>query len=126
MGFFSNFMDGYRWGKAFTKNKENASTGDAVAQGQLGIQYLQETENMDPIVGYAWLSIAETNGNTDAKAVIEDINAQIAVILVDVDGDFIMTTGQIGRAKALAKEMVEENPGVISGGTVKPSWKIWE
>ena len=87
--------------KDFESLKALAEQGDATAQLNLGVQYVDGNGvPQDYVTAYAWWDIAQANGGADAKKG-KDIIARE------------MTADQIAEGQKLSREMLKKNPKLL-------------
>ncbi len=85
---YKNFAEAAKW------YRKVAEQGDANAQRNLGLYYIQEKR--DNVIGYAWILLSVKNG-------LEDLASKLAELEKQMD------KGEIERAKKLAEEYSKGN-----------------
>lgn len=85
---YKNFAEAAKW------YRKVAEQGDANAQRNLGMYYIQEKR--DNVRGYAWILLSVKNG-------LEDLTSKLAELEKQMD------KGEIERAKKLAEEYSKGN-----------------
>lgn len=85
---YKNFAEAAKW------YRKVAEQGDANAQRNLGLYYIQEKR--DNVIGYAWIFLSVKNG-------LEDLTSKLAELEKQMD------KGEIERAKKLAEEYSKGN-----------------
>ena len=85
---YKNFAEAAKW------YRKVAEQGDANAQRNLGLYYIQEKR--DNVRGYAWILLSVKNG-------LEDLTSKLAELEKQMD------KGEIERAKKLAEEYSKGN-----------------
>jgi len=85
---YKNFAEAAKW------YRKVAEQGDANAQRNLGLYYIQEKR--DNVRGYAWIFLSVKNG-------LEDLTSKLAELEKQMD------KGEIERAKKLAEEYSKGN-----------------
>lgn len=85
---YKNFAEAAKW------YRKVAEQGDANAQRNLGMYYIQEKR--DNVRGYAWIFLSVKNG-------LEDLTSKLAELEKQMD------KGEIERAKKLAEEYSKGN-----------------
>lgn len=85
---YKNFAEAAKW------YRKVAEQGDANAQRNLGLYYIQEKR--DNVRGYAWILLSVKNG-------LEDLTSKLAELEKQMD------KGEIERAKKLAGEYSKSN-----------------
>lgn len=85
---YKNFAEAAKW------YRKVAEQGDANAQRNLGMYYIQEKR--DNVIGYAWIFLSVKNG-------LEDLTSKLAELEKQMD------KGEIERAKKLAEEYSKGN-----------------
>lgn len=85
---YKNFAEATKW------YRKVAEQGDANAQRNLGMYYIQEKR--DNVIGYAWILLSVKNG-------LEDLTSKLAELERQMD------KGEIERAKKLAEEYSKGN-----------------
>lgn len=85
---YKNFAEAAKW------YRKVAEQGDANAQRNLGLYYIQEKR--DNVIGYAWILLSVKNG-------LEDLTSKLAELEKQMD------KGEIERAKKLAEEYSKGN-----------------
>ena len=81
--------------------REAAEQGEAVAQTNMGVMYVNgEGLLKDAVIAYAWLNIAAANGQTEAANMREVLSGRLS-------------SEQIAEAQKLSRMMVEANPKLI-------------
>ncbi len=85
---YKNFAEAAKW------YRKVAEQGDANAQRNLGLYYIQEKR--DNVIGYAWILLSVKNG-------LEDLTSKLAELEKQMD------KGEIERAKKLAGEYSKGN-----------------
>ena len=127
--FTTGFKEGYYDGDSPEEKvfKEKALQGNAEAQFRLAVWWFSTmragNEPQDVVVnginsmrdnGYAWLSIAATNGYFDAQKLIKKIDAQTEISFAGMGSvGLIIPAEQIKEAQGLAKKMIAGNPNLI-------------
>lgn len=85
---YKNFAEAAKW------YRKVAEQGDANAQRNLGLYYIQEKR--DNVRGYAWILLSVKNGLEDSTSKLAELEKQ-------------MDKGEIERAKKLAEEYSKGN-----------------
>lgn len=85
---YKNFAEAAKW------YRKVAEQGDANAQRNLGMYYIQEKR--DNVRGYAWILLSVKNGLEDSTSKLAELEKQ-------------MDKGEIERAKKLAEEYSKGN-----------------
>ena len=85
---YKNFAEAAKW------YRKVAEQGDANAQRNLGLYYIQEKR--DNVIGYAWILLSVKNGLEDTTSKLAELEKQ-------------MDKGEIERAKKLAEEYSKGN-----------------
>lgn len=85
---YKNFAEAAKW------YRKVAEQGDANAQRNLGLYYIQEKR--DNVIGYAWILLSVKNGLEDSTSKLAELEKQ-------------MDKGEIERAKKLAEEYSKGN-----------------
>lgn len=85
---YKNLAEAAKW------YRKVAEQGDANAQRNLGLYYIQEKR--DNVIGYAWIFLSVKNG-------LEDLTSKLAELEKQMD------KGEIERAKKLAEEYSKGN-----------------
>lgn len=85
---YKNFAEAAKW------YRKVAEQGDANAQRNLGLYYIQEKR--DNVIGYAWIFLSVKNGLEDSTSKLAELEKQ-------------MDKGEIERAKKLAGEYSKGN-----------------
>ena len=85
---YKNFAEAAKW------YRKVAEQGDANAQRNLGLYYIQEKR--DNVIGYAWILLSVKNGLEDSISKLAELGKQ-------------MDKGEIERAKKLAEEYSKGN-----------------
>ena len=85
---YKNFAEAAKW------YRKVAEQGDANAQRNLGLYYIQEKR--DNVIGYAWIFLSVKNGLEDSTSKLAELEKQ-------------MDKGEIERAKKLAEEYSKGN-----------------
>ena len=85
---YKNFAEAAKW------YRKVAEQGDANAQRNLGLYYIQEKR--DNVIGYAWILLSVKNGLEDSTSKLTELEKQ-------------MDKGEIERAKKLAEEYSKGN-----------------
>lgn len=85
---YKNFAEAAKW------YRKVAEQGDANAQRNLGLYYIQEKR--DNVIGYAWIFLSVKNGLEDTTSKLAELEKQ-------------MDKGEIERAKKLAEEYSKGN-----------------
>ena len=80
--------------EAANRYRKVAEQGDANAQRNLGLYYIQEKR--DNVIGYAWIFLSVKNGLEDSTSKLAELEKQ-------------MDKGEIERAKKLAEEYSKGN-----------------
>ena len=88
---YKNFAEAAKW------YRKVAEQGDANAQRNFGLYYIQEKR--DNVRGYAWILLSVKNG-------LEDLTSKLAELEKQMD------KGEIERAKKLAEEYSKGNSSV--------------
>lgn len=85
---YKNFAEAAKW------YRKVAEQGDANAQRNLGMYYIQEKR--DNVIGYAWIFLSVKNGLEDSTSKLAELEKQ-------------MDKGEIERAKKLSEEYSKGN-----------------
>ena len=85
---YKNFAEAAKW------YRKVAEQGDANAQRNLGLYYIQEKR--DNVIGYAWIFLSVKNGLEDSTSKLAELEKQ-------------RDKGEIERAKKLAEEYSKGN-----------------
>lgn len=85
---YKNFAEAAKW------YRKVAEQGDANAQRNFGLYYIQEKR--DNVIGYAWIFLSVKNGLEDTTSKLAELEKQ-------------MDKGKIERAKKLAEEYSKGN-----------------